>query len=161
MEAGRDRVFFGRERHDTFRQENGRPVGYPSRGVRTRKYLYIRNFRPDREPARDGEVPSDTDNGPTKAFLTEHRGDPQVLHLHQLAFGPRPAEELYDLETDPWQMRNIAGQARHSKEQRRLRRSLERWMREVGDPRAGPDGDIFDRYPVRTRPPVPAPSPRP
>ena len=35
VEKDRDRVFFGRERHDSYRLENGHPVGYPMRALRT------------------------------------------------------------------------------------------------------------------------------
>ena len=44
---------------------------------------------------------ADMDAGPTKAFLVEHRADSRFEFFHKLAFGNRPAEELYDLKTDP------------------------------------------------------------
>ena len=43
-------VFAGRERHASARYNNW---GYPSRALRTKDFLYIRNFRPERWPAGD------------------------------------------------------------------------------------------------------------
>src|SRR5262249_1017937 len=53
-QAGRDRVFVERERHAHVRQGN---LSYPVRAIRTAEHLYIRNFRPDRWPAGDPQLP--------------------------------------------------------------------------------------------------------
>jgi len=45
----------------------------------------------------------------------------------------RPAEELYDLESDPLEQKNLAGDPKHEKERRELRGRLDRWMKEQGD----------------------------
>ena len=42
-QAGRDQVFIERERHANVRRGD---LSYPVRAIRTRDYLYIRNFRP-------------------------------------------------------------------------------------------------------------------
>ena len=61
--------------------------------VRTKDFLYIRNFEPDRWPAGDPEPIStqgmygDVDTSPTKTYMLEHKDDPQVKHLFELAFG--------------------------------------------------------------------------
>src|SRR6185295_125640 len=57
-EPGRDRVFFGRERHASVRAGN---VGYPIRGIRTAQFLYLRNFEPERWPAGDPPIYGDVD----------------------------------------------------------------------------------------------------
>ncbi|MFV2067674.1 MAG: sulfatase, partial [Pirellulales bacterium] len=48
VDPSRDAIFCGRERHSSSRV---RSLGYPQRAIRTRDYLYIRNFRPERWPA--------------------------------------------------------------------------------------------------------------
>lgn len=154
VEAQRDKAFFGRERHDVFRLEQGLPVGYPMRAVRTDDFLYIRNFKPERMPAGDNtEKNQDNDRGPSKTFVAEYKDDPKVRPFYQLAYGKRPAEELYDLRKDPYQLNNIAGETQYAAEQKRLRAELNGWMRRMNDPRAlpGTAGDVFDRYPVYTR----------
>lgn len=108
---GRNAVFVERETHVPHQGDNG---GYPMRAVRTAAFLYIRSLQPDRMPAGypepNQQFPSgfvDTDEGGAKRTLAARYkagGD----RLADLAFGRRPAEELYDLRTDPHQMNNRA-----------------------------------------------------
>ena len=69
------------------------------------------------------------------------------LVVFRLAFGKRPAEELYDLDKDPGQLTNVADRPEYAEAKRALRADLDRWMAETGDPRATGDGDPWDRYP--------------
>lgn len=161
IEAARDRVHVGRERHDTFRHQEGfeQPVGYPMRAVRTDEWLYIRNFHPERVPSADHPKASDSDFGASKDFLRDHATDPAVVPYHQRAYGLRPAEELYRVTNDPFQLTNLAGEAAHAAKKRELHADLDAWMRRVGDPRSGTleEGDVFDRYPPRFKPKTPKP----
>jgi len=145
----RNTVFIERERHANAREG---ALGYPSRAIRTREYLYIRNFRPDRWPAGDpvaykdpGKPFGDCDDGPTKRWILDHRdGETKAF---ELCFGKRPAEELYDLKNDPSQIKNVAGEADYAKIKRRLRTELDQWMKDTVDPRADKDDDHWDKYP--------------
>ena len=149
VEGWRDKAFAGRERHDVFRNNLGYPVGYPTRAVRTDKFLYIRNFEPERVPAGDNPAQNqDNDRGPTKTFIVEHKDDAHVRAFYQLAYGKRPAEELYDLTSDPQQIKNVAGSAKYRAAKKRLNADLDGWMRKMKDPRAFGKGDVFDRYPI-------------
>ncbi len=155
VETDRDHVFFGRERHDSYRLENGQPVGFPMRAVRTEQFLYIRNFKPERLPAGDNpQKNQDNDQGPAKTSVVTHENDPAFRPFYLRAYGRRPAEELYDLAKDPGQLTNVAGTAAYSSAQSRLQTELDRWMTAMNDPRRphSPDPDIFDRYPIRQRP---------
>jgi N-sulfoglucosamine sulfohydrolase len=155
VETDRDRVFVGRERHDSYRLEDDRPVGYPMRALRTDKYLYIRNFKPDRFPCGDDPNRNqDNDRGPAKTFVVTHKDDPATRAFYDRAYGRRPAEELYDLAKDPGQLRNVAADAAHAQTRAQLQAELNRWMTELKDPRRpdSPDSDVFDRYPIRQRP---------
>ena len=111
--GSRQTVFVERERHANVRQGD---KSYPIRAIRTREFLYIRNFRPDLWPAGDPEMWKavgpfgDCDDGLTKQYILAHRDDPAVQPFFQLCFGKRPAEELYDLKADPDQLHNLAGQ---------------------------------------------------
>ncbi len=152
---GRDRMYLERERHTNSRKGS---LSYPMRAVRTKDYLYIRNFRPERWPAGDPEkheIPdnphpqvdvgifADCDQGPSKDAVLADRSS----RFFRLAFDKRPAEELYDLAKDPHQVENVADRPEHAEAKARLRADLERWMRETGDPRALGDDDRWDRYP--------------
>ena len=50
-ESNYEYVVTGRERHVAFSREGALP--YPSRGIRTKDFLYIYNFAPDRWPMGD------------------------------------------------------------------------------------------------------------
>jgi len=135
-----------RERHANVRRGD---LSFPARAVRNREFLYIRNLRPDRWPAGDPELYhsvgpfGDCDDGPTKQRILAQRNEKHF----ELCFGKRPAEELYDIKKDPWQMRNVAGEAGYGDAKRKMRALLDRWMRETVDPRATSDDDRWDRYP--------------
>jgi arylsulfatase A-like enzyme len=146
----RAHVFLERERHANVRQGD---LSYPARALRTARFLYIRNLRPDRWPAGDPQMYvsvgpfGDVDGSPTKDFMLEHREAPAFAGFFRRAFGKRPAEELFDLERDPAQLTNVAGQAQYARDQASLKAALDRWMAETGDPRAKGDDDRWDHYP--------------
>ena len=149
-QSGRDRVFIERERHANVRRSD---LSYPVRAIRTKDYMYIRNFRPDRWPAGDPEKYfsvgpfGDIDGGPSKSLLLDRRTDSAIARFFQLATAQRGAEELYDLRNDPHQLENVVGLAAHREAQQRLRGELDRWLRETGDPRVTEDDDRWDRFP--------------
>jgi N-sulfoglucosamine sulfohydrolase len=154
IEPERDHVLTGKERHAWVREDG---LGYPCRAIRTEDFLYIRNYEPDRWPAGDpvdGGGPyypnrsyGDIDDSPTKDYMVEHRNDPGVEKLFELAFAKRPAEELYDLRKDPDQLDNVAGQVEYAAAQSKLASSLQTELLATRDPRASGKGDVFDRYP--------------
>ena len=149
--GSRDTVFLERERHANVRAGD---AGYPIRAIRTREFLYLRNFRPDRWPAGDPQahkdpkrVFGDCDDSPTKNYILDHRDDPGIRKYFELCFAKRPAEELYDLSKDPDQINNVAGQPAYAAAQKQLRVRLDQWMQETADPRAIKDDNHWDRYP--------------
>jgi arylsulfatase A-like enzyme len=150
--AGRDHVFIERERHANVREGDR---SYPSRALRTDKFLYVRNLRPDLWPAGDPQVWKavgpfgDIDPGPSKALVLSRRVDRNVARFFELACAKRPAEELYDLDKDPQQVKNVAAVPEYADALQRLRRETDEWMARTNDHRAtaGGDYDAFDRYP--------------
>ncbi len=142
VDADRDRVHCGRERHTTGRQGD---VGYPMRCLRTDEFLYILNYEPDRWPAGDPPYHrQDVDQSITKDYMIENRDLPDVAPLYELAFGRRPGEELYDIRTDPDQMVNVAEVPEYDAIRRRLQQELLDYLSETGDPRLEEDGFDFD-----------------
>lgn len=154
IESDRDAVFLGRERHvATARQGN---LPYPQRAIRTRDYLYVYNFEPDRWPVGDPvglddletEAPAfhdlqwvtrvayaDLDAGPTKAWMIHHRAEKEVRPLFELGFGKRPQEELFDLRTDPDYMNNLAQDPAYNAIRQQLHDRLMAQLRLQDDPR--------------------------
>lgn len=115
--ALRTYVITGKERHVPS-QRAPDMGGYPSRALRTPGFLYIRNYTPERGPNgiadwANATIPGvwfgDTDNGPTKTYIIDHQDrDEAHRQAWEWSFGPRPAEELYDLRNDPDQLHNVA-----------------------------------------------------
>ena len=150
--AGKSSAFIAMERHDGCRKGG---KGYPCRAIRTAGFLYIKNHEPDRWPsgnpdrrfcARDipfGEV----DSSPTKQFLLENALTEKYRPFHELAFARRPAEELYDLATDPAQLRNVAGDADYASIKNLLTSRLDKHLNETKDPRALGEDAPWDYYP--------------
>src|SRR5688572_9446750 len=141
-QPNRDQVFVERERHAQVRRGD---LSYPARALRTDRFLYIRNFRPDRWPAGDPERYfavgpfGDIDGGPSKDLLLERRGDPAMARFFALATAKRPAEELYDLRADPSELENVAGKPQYARDKAALKAILEKWMRDTNDPRLAQD----------------------
>jgi arylsulfatase A-like enzyme len=157
--SGRDHVVVGRERHTNRREGQ---VGYPMRAIRTRDWLYIHNYEPSRGPAGDPLVYGDIDDGPTKRYMVEHREDPKVKPLFDLACAKRPSEELYDLKKDPYQMSNVAGESSYAKPLGEMRARLKKELAATADPRETGGPAQWDSMPYYGGGPGPAkPKPRP
>ena len=90
----------------------------PKRAIRTGQYKYIRNF----EPGPDLVLPADIAAGPSA---------PAVAPRTQR---PRPEEELYDLEADPWEQTNLAADPAWAAVREELRTRLLAWMTDTADP---------------------------
>ena len=164
IEADRTWVITGRERHvDVARAGN---LPYPMRAFRTKDFVYIRNFMPDRMPMGDpkealkreslesGALQEDTrigyadmDSSPTKAWLIAHRNDPKWKWHFDHAFGQRPGEELYDLRKDPHQVKNVAADPAYAKTKAGLSTQLMEKLTAAGDPRVTGDRMKFERPP--------------
>jgi len=149
-QSGRDRVFLERERHAQVRRGD---LSYPARAVRSKDFLYIRNFHPERWPAGDPEMYlsvgpfGDIDGGPTKDLLLQRHNDAALSRYFNLATAKRPAEELYDLRKDPDQLQNVAANAEYAAAKTVLQNMLLTWMRDTHDPRATDETDPWDKYP--------------
>jgi N-sulfoglucosamine sulfohydrolase len=143
--------FLERERHAYVRTNN---QSYPIRAVRTPKYLYVNNIKPDRYPAGEptfvfavGEY-GDCDSSPTKSFIIQNKDNEPFKKYFTLAFEKRPAEELYDLSKDPYQLNNIVNEMSHAKELDNLRKMLKNWQKETQDPYINNTNDErWDKFP--------------
>ncbi len=164
VDPTRDHILTGMERHVRKGRTDGRQenVGYPIRTMITKDFHYLRNFRHNRWPAGDPPkepIPpfekvatdtyvafSDCDSSPTKAFLVTHREETGVKPFADRAFGKRPARELYDLRSDPYELKNVAEDPAYADIIRVLVARLMAELRATGDPRAFGGGDRFDAY---------------
>ncbi len=166
VEADRTFVVMGRERHVAAAREGNLP--YPQRALRTGDYLYIRNFAPDRWPMGDPKglddpttdpppfeklqwdtfvAYPDLDAGPSKAWMVHHRAEERVRQLFEMGFGKFPAEELYDLRTDPDYMHNLAEDPKYAPVRRHLSEQLMAELRRQDDPRVTEPDCRFESSP--------------
>ena len=58
-----------------------------------------------------------------------------------------PATELYDLQTDPWELKNIAEQPENKEVITRLRAQLDAWLKQQGDNPLKTESEAYGRQP--------------
>ena len=66
---------------------------------------------------------------------------------YELAFGMHPAEELYDLRSDPGQLHNVAADPEYAEILHELSTQLQEYTAGTGDPRALGQDAPWDYYP--------------
>ena len=143
IDPTRDHAFMGKERHDVGREGD---KGYPVRVIRTKEWLYVRNFEPDRWPAGNPETGfTNIDSSPTKTLILEQHEEGNDKYF-DLAMGKRPAEELFDIQEDPECMNNLAQNPNCTEIKQQLWENLKTALEKQGDPRMVDNGDIFDTY---------------
>ncbi len=119
--ATRDYIYAEKQWHDYDDQ---------CRAVRSDRYKYIRNYYNDQPatPSADGV------RSPTYRKMLALRAEGKLTAAQQNIFvAPRPAEELYDCQTDPFETVNLAADPDHASALRKMRRALDRWQKETRD----------------------------
>ena len=141
----RTTVIVGRERNDVLARP-GSPagLGYPVRAIRSGNLFYVHNFEPDRWPCGNPDLSfTDTDASPSKT-LAMQSGEKDPFWQH--AFGKRPAEQLFDLASDPDCVVNLTAELAFAEKLTALRETLMSELKKQNDPRALGQGDVFDQY---------------
>ncbi len=122
---------------------------YPIRSIRTERHKYIWNLLPDHLHTNHSDIlRRDGAGGFWDSWDRAAAADPDAAKIVDKYF-VRPSRELYDLDADPSEQRNLADSASSAELLAELHSRLEEWMREQGDERT-----VFD-------PPYPASGPRP
>ena len=102
-----------------------------SRSITTRRYNFIYNAIPER---RYTPVDMAKKNIAWDAIkLARKNGRLSPIHERIYFQDPRPIFELYDLENDPFELNNLAGQASVRSVEAGLRQKLDRWMLRESD----------------------------
>ena len=109
---------------------------YPMRAVRTRRWKFIRNLVPGAEcrPA------SDLWGSPSWQGILQ-RGDTMMGARRVADYLHRPAEELYDLDRDPNELKNLASDPKYADALNELRTKLRDFQQRTKDP-----WTVFDKY---------------
>ncbi len=104
------------------------------RTVRDSRYRYIRNFTPDRPFLQANEYKEHS--YPVWNLLKELDAKGQLTPTQKaLTAATMPPEELYDLEADPYEIRNLteSDDPKHRVTLERLREVLARWIETTDD----------------------------
>ena len=118
---------------------NNIPEGpeYPIRSVSDGTFHYIRNLCPDElyiEKHLMGMKGNAVLNNPYwSTWVRESWINPHAYRLVK-RYMSRPAEELYNSVTDPYELNNLAKTSQHKVRLHALSAELDHWMKEQGDP---------------------------
>ncbi len=107
---------------------NGYEQPYPMRAVRDARYKLIRNLAPENTYSIGGIHQGQ----PIESWQADAENNPELAARVEWLF-KRPAEELYDLETDEYEMHNLASDAQYATIKARLGKELDTWMAQQGD----------------------------
>ena len=117
------------------------------RSVRDQRYIYIRNYMPHRIY---GQYLAYMFQTPTtqvwKAMYDQGRLEPPQTYFWE----PKPPEELYDLNTDPDEVKNLAASPEHRETLNRLRNALRDQCLLIHDVGFLPEDEIHRRAGDRT-----------
>jgi uncharacterized sulfatase len=106
---------------------------YPMRCVRSQRYKYILNLHPEYEYTTHIDKGSDPDGREFwRSWERAAESSPAAAQIVQ-RYHRRPPEELYDVESDPHELHNLAGSADHADLLSQMRSQLRDWMTEHGD----------------------------
>ncbi len=163
-------VYAGRERHSSSRYQNW---GYPQRAIRSHDYLLVWNMKPERWPAgapqrikpdtgnellpmygidQEGVHHSDwaftdIDAAPAKSFIIENMANEDIKPFFDLSHNKRPEFEMFDINEDPYNLNNLAGNPEFADVEQELKQALMEELQASKDPRVvGPDKEVFDSY---------------
>ena len=119
---------------------NNTPEGppYPIRSVTDGRWRFIRNLSPERLYIEKHVMGATADNPYWLSWVWASEANPRAYDLVE-RYLRRPAEELYDTEQDPYEMKNLADDAQAAQVRATLSAALDRWMKEQDDPGAAVD----------------------
>ncbi|MDA0791625.1 MAG: sulfatase [Proteobacteria bacterium] len=126
------------------------------RSVMGTRYHYIRNFMLDRPLMNWGHremIALANPEGSSFLMIRRLAEAGKLTPAQAAPYGPRVAEELYDLENDPDEVVNLAGDPAHQAQLEEMRAALAWWIEDTDDkgqyPRSQAAMDeIIGRYPV-------------
>ena len=119
------------------------------RSVRDKRWKLIRNFMPERPYAQKNHY-KDTSYPALQVMRQLHaEGALRGAAAHWMS-PRRPEYELYDLESDPHEVRNLADAPEHATTLARLTEALETWIEETNDQGRVPEDPLPAEYSLRT-----------
>jgi N-sulfoglucosamine sulfohydrolase len=113
------------------------------RAARDKRFKYLRHYNPELPYLL--WVPYRNRHPIVQEWWRLHAaGD--LKEPEKVMFRPRPAEELYDTQTDPFEMNNLADDPAFKADLQRMRDALDAWIDDVGDMGAIPESEMVRQW---------------
>lgn len=145
-----------------FAERNWHDYAAHGRAARSERFKYIRND----DLGKPLTPPADAVRSPTFMAMRRLRDERRLAPAQRACFvSPRPAEELYDVDSDPHELHDLARDPKYAGVLADMRRALSEWGRETGDivpEKLSPDEfdrDTGEPLPDRVRPRPTKPTP--
>jgi len=106
---------------------------FPIRSVRMGKYKYIHNLNPDAYHTNHSDrLRSDGRGAYWHSWYKAAKTAPKAAAIVK-SYHTRPEFELFDLDKDPNELKNLAGHPKHKGKLTELRAELKKWTTSQGD----------------------------
>jgi uncharacterized sulfatase len=101
------------------------------RAARDRRWKYIRNYEPEKPYSQPIDY---MDSMPAMIDWRRFAAEGKLVGGQANWFRqPKPIEELYDTERDPWELENLATVRQYAARLARMRAATEQWQVQIGD----------------------------
>ncbi|HKA07046.1 MAG TPA: sulfatase/phosphatase domain-containing protein, partial [Gemmataceae bacterium] len=113
------------------------------RAARDQRFKYIRNYYPELPYAQHILY---MDEMPTMQVWRKWAAEGKLTGPQKLFFAPtKPKEELYDTQTDPHEIKNLADAPAYADKLKELRGALEKWVTDTKDLGEFPEDELIRR----------------
>lgn len=112
------------------------------RAVRDKQYRYIKNYMPHRIY---GQYIEYLWRAPSCRSWEETYLNGNCNSAQRAFWEEKPAEELYDVTADPWEVNNLVNDPTFAEVLERMRGETNRWMTEIKDTGLMPEGEMSTR----------------
>jgi uncharacterized sulfatase len=119
------------------------------RSVRGPRFHYLRNFAPELPYAQKIAY---MEIGKTMQVWRKWNEEGKLNEAQKAFFAPaKPAEELYDTETDPWELKNLATDPKYAAQLAELRTACDEWIAKTNDKGAIPVEQLIEKKIITPR----------
>ncbi|MDR1723348.1 MAG: sulfatase [Tannerella sp.] len=130
-------VLFGKQtkhRDYAYGIHNNIPEGaaYPVRSIQDNRYKLIINLTPEAKYFEKHMMDVENREQIWASWIESAESDATALKIVN-RFTTRPAIEFYDLQSDPWELHNLAADPAHAARIANMRAALTAWMTQQGD----------------------------
>lgn len=117
------------------------------RAVRDKQFRYIKNYMPHRIYGQYIEYlwRAPSCRSWEESYLAGNCNEAQSAFWEE-----KPAEELYDVTADPWEVNNLIADPEYAQVVERMRNETNRWMIEINDTGLMPEGEMSTKNAEQT-----------